>query len=75
MRKTAKTNDDVGLDICVRSFCVNGKRAFFYVRVFYPNTQRYSKQILKQRYSLNESKKKRHYKTRIMEVDQSSFAP
>ena len=44
MRKTAK----LLLDICARSFWVNGQKAFFDVRVFDPNARRYSKQILKQ---------------------------
>ena len=33
MRKTAKTNDEVRVDICARSFWVSGQRAFFDVRV------------------------------------------
>ena len=74
-RKTANINDEVRLDICARSFWVSGKKAFFDVRVFDPNAQRYSKQTLKQCYSLNENEKKRYYNTRIMEVDQGSFMP
>ena len=60
MRKTAKTNDEVRLDICAWNFWVSGQRAFFDVRVFDPNAQRYSKQTLKQCYSMNENEKKRH---------------
>ena len=75
MRKTAKTNDEVRLDICARSFWVSGQKAFFNVRVFDPNARRYSKQTLKQCYSLNKKEKKRYYNTRIMEVDQGSFTP
>ena len=37
MRKTAKRNDEVRLDICYSSFWVSGQRAFFHVRVFDPN--------------------------------------
>ena len=68
MRKTAKTNNEVRLDICARSFWVSGQRAFFDVSVFDPNARRYSKQTLKQCYSMNENEKKRHYNARIMEV-------
>ena len=75
MRKTAKTNDEVRLDICARSFWVSGQRAFFDIRVFDSNARRYSKQTLKQCYSMNENEKKRHCNTRIMEVDQGSFTP
>ena len=39
MRKTAKTNDEVRLDICARSFQVSGQEVFFDVRVFDPNTR------------------------------------
>ena len=63
MRKTAKTNDKVRLDICAESN----------VRIFDPNIRMYSKQTLKQCYSLNENEKKRHCSTRVMEVDQGSF--
>ena len=75
MSKTAKKNDEVPLDICARSFWVSGQKLFFGVTVFNPNAQRYSKQTLKQCYSINENEKKRHYNTRIMEVDQGSFTP
>ena len=75
MRKTAKTNDEVRLDICARSFWVSGQKAFFDVRVFDPNSRSYSKQTLKQCHSMNENEKKRHYNTRTIEVDQGSFTP
>ena len=75
LRKTAKTNDEIRLDICAKSFWVSGQKAFFDVRVFDPNARKYSKQTLKQCYSRNENEKKRHYNTRIMEVDQGSFTP
>ena len=68
----AKTNDELRLDICARSFLVSVQKIFFGVRVFNPNVRRYSKQALKQSYFLNESEKKRLYNTRIMEVDQGS---
>ena len=73
MRKIAQTNDEVRLKICAKSFWVSGQKAFFDVTVFYPNVQRYSKETLKQCYSLNKHEKKRHYNTRIM--DQGSFTP
>ena len=75
MSKTAKKNDEVRLDICARSFWVSGQKAFFDVRVFDPNARRYSKQTLKQCYSINENENKRHDNIGIMEVDQGSFTP
>ena len=68
-------NDEIRLDICARSFWESGQKAFFDVRFFDPTAQRCSKQTLKQYYSMNENEKKRHYNTRIMEVDQGSFTP
>ena len=50
MRKTARTNDEVRLDICTESFWVLwmiGQKTFVVVRVFDPNARRYSKQTLK----------------------------
>ena len=47
MRKTAKTNDEVRLHICAKSFWVRGQKAFFDARVFDPNAGKYSKQTLK----------------------------
>ena len=47
VRKTAKTNDEVRLDIRARSFWVSGQNAFFHVRVFDPNAQRNPKQAPK----------------------------
>ena len=75
MRKIAKMNDEIRLDICATSFWGSGQKAFFDVRFFEPIAQRYSKQTLKQGYSMNKTEKKRHYNTRIMEVDQGSFMP
>ena len=73
MSKRAKKNDEVRVDICARSFWVSDQKAFFNVRVFDLNAGRYSKQNLKQCYSIKENEKKRHYNTRIMEIDQGGF--
>ena len=78
MRKIAKMNDEIRLAICARSFWESGQKTFFDVRFFDPIAQSYSKQTqqtLKQSYSMNKNEKKRHYNTRIMEVDQGSFTP
>ena len=58
MRKTAKTKDEVWLGIFAKSFWVSGPKAFFWQKVFNPNTRKYSKQTLTQCYSLNENEKK-----------------
>ena len=43
MRKAAKMNDEIRLDICARCFWESGQKAFFDVRFFDPIAQRYSK--------------------------------
>ena len=68
MRKTVKTNDEVQLDISPRCLWLSGQKAFFDIRVFDPNARRYSKQTLRQCYSLIENEKKRHCNTRIIKV-------
>ena len=78
MMKEVAKNGEVHHDIGVRSFLVSYQKGFFDVRVFDSNARRYSKHTLntlKQCYSLNENEKKRHYNTRIMEVNQGSFIP
>ena len=75
LNNTAKTQDDVRLDFCGRGFWIRCQRAFFDVRVFNPNAQRYLRQTLKQSFVVNEREKKHHYNSRIMEVDQGSFTP
>ena len=50
-------------------------RKHSYVQVFDPNAPRYSKQTLKQCYPMNENENKRHYNTRILEVDQGGLRP
>ena len=57
MGKTSKTNDEVLLEICTRSYWVSGQKVFFDIRVFEPKIRRYSKQTLKQCCSLNEMKR------------------
>ena len=75
MSKIAKRNDEVRLDICASSFWMSDQKAFFDVRVFDPNAQQYSKQTLKQCYSIKENEKIPHRNTRIMKVDQGGFSP
>ena len=67
-RKRVKTNDEVQLDICPRGVWVIGQKALFDIRFFDPNARRFSKQTLKQCYSLIENEKKRHCNTRIIKV-------
>ena len=68
-------SDGARSDISARGFWVKGQRAFFDIRVFNPNAQRYSTQSVKSSYIINEKEKKRQYNRRILEVDRGSFTP
>ena len=60
--------------MAIWSLC-RGQRTFFDVRIFDPNAQRHENKTLKRCYELNESEKKRDYSSRILNVEQGSFAP
>ena len=62
-------------DISAIGFWCRGKTAFFDVRIFDQNAQRYENKTLKRRYELNGHEKKRDYSSRILNVEQGSFAP
>ena len=73
LKKTAKTTDEVRLDICALDFWLRSPKAFCDVSAFDPNPRKYSKQTLKQGCCLRKYEKKRHYNIRITEVDQGNF--
>ena len=62
-------------DISARGFWCRGQRAFFDVRVFDPNAQRRENKAPKKCYKLKEHEKKRDYSSRVLNVEQGSFAP
>ena len=66
---------EVQSDISARGFWCRGQRAFFDVRIFDPKAQRDENKILKRCYELNEHEKKKHYSSRILNVEQGSFDP
>ena len=49
--------------------------AFLDVRVFNPNTERYTKIKLSKAYEINKKEKKKAYKKRILQVKHGSFTP
>ena len=64
-----------GPDISARRFWCRGQRAFFDVRIFYPNAQRLENKTHKKCYKLNEREKKTDYSSGIFNVEQGSFTP
>ena len=56
-------------NIIARDFWFCGQRAFFDVRNFDPNTQHHENKTLKRYYELNEHEEKRHYNSRILNIE------
>ncbi len=74
--RTAITDDNARVDISARGVWRHGERAFFDVRVFYPNAASNRKHSsLKSAYVSHENEKKRAYGERIREVEHGSFTP
>ena len=72
---SAIRSDEARLDVSARGFWTRGQRAFFDVKVFDPNAQRYSGQSLSQCYITNEKDKKRAYNERVREVENGTLTP
>ena len=70
-----KVSVEARADISARGFWCRGQRAFFDVRVFDPNAQRRENKAPKKCYKLKEHEKKRDYSSRVLNVEQGSFAP
>ena len=70
-----KVSMEARADISARGFWCRGQRAFFDVRVFDPNAQRRENKAPKKCYKLKEHEKKRDYSSRVLNVEQGSFAP
>ena len=73
--RTANTSNEARVDIESRGFWVRGQQAFFDVRVFDSNSNRYLNKALPQCYIQNEKEKKRQYDERVLEIDHGSFTP
>eukprot|EP00794_Sanderia_malayensis_P019778 gene19778-biopygen16424 len=63
------------LDVSAASFLVAGQKAFFDIRVFDLNARRYSSLELAKCCLTNEAEKKRHYKERVLQVENGTFTP
>ena len=70
-----KVSVEARADISARGFWCRGQRVFFDVRVFDPNAQRRENKAPKKCYKLKEHEKKRDYSSRVLNVEQGSFAP
>ena len=70
---TANTSNEARVDIKSRGFWVIGQEAFFDVRVFDPNANRYLNKALPQCYIQKEKGKKRQYNEKVLEIDHGSF--
>ena len=68
-------SDEARSDISARGFWIRGQRASFDIRVFDPNAQRHKSKTLRKCYEINEQEKNREYSSRILNVEQGTFAP
>lgn len=73
--RSANTSPEARLDVSARGVWVRNQRAFFDIRVFYPNARRFQGQSLKQTYISNEKEKKRAYNERVLQVEGGTFTP
>ena len=73
--RTANRDEEARLDVSARGVWRRGERAFFDIRVFYPNAQSYQEMILPQIFRNHELEKQRAYGERVREVEGSSFTP
>jgi hypothetical protein len=75
-KKTAIVEEEARLDISARGFWHQGERAFFDIRVFYPNaSSNLLASSLSTAYRNHECEKKRTYGERVREVEHKSFTP
>ena len=73
---TSNREDGARLDIRAQGFWGDRfRRAFFDIRVFYPNASSYHNLQLSSIYRRHEKEKKRHYEDRVREVEHGSFTP
>ena len=73
---TSNRDDGARLDIRAQGFWGDRhRRAFFDVRVFYPNAPSYRNLQLGSVYRRHEKEKKRSYEDRVREVEHGSFTP
>ena len=63
--RTANTSNEASVDKKSRGFWVRDQQAFFDVRVFDPNPNRYLNKALPQCYIQNEKEKKHQYSERV----------
>ena len=63
--RTTNNSNEASVDIKSRGFWVRDQQAFFDVRVFDPNPNRYLNKALPQCYIQNEKEKKHQYNERV----------
>ena len=73
--RTANRDEEARLDVSARGVWRRGERAFFDIRVFYPNAQSYQEMTLPQIFRNHKREKQRAYGERVREVEESSFTP
>ena len=73
--RSGNRNSEARLDVSAVNFWVTGQRAFFDIRVFDLNAQRYRNLELAKCYTKNEVEKKKQYNERVLQVENGTFTP
>ena len=72
--RTGNRSREARLDVSAVNFW-DGQRAFFYIRVFDLNAQRYRNLEFAKCFAKKEMEKKRQYNERVLEVENGTFTP
>ena len=73
--RTSNASSEGRVDTQSKEFWVRVQLAFFDVRVFDTNANRYLNKALPQCYIQNENEKKRYYTERVLEIHHGCFTP
>ena len=71
--RTSNNSNKARKDIRTQGFWERGQQALLVLRVFDGNACRYCNKTLQQYHVMNEQKKKRAYKERILQIDHGTF--
>ena len=71
----SNTSELAQLDVSARGVWAPLDRAFFDVRVFHPQAQSNASKSISAMYSTHENLKKRHYNSRVINIEKGTFTP
>ena len=75
LNNQANLQDEARLDISIRSFWEDGKRAFFDIMVFNPFAPTHLRNTIDKAFDSCEKIKKKHYNQRVIQIEHGTFTP